>query len=159
MMQCLQIAYPANNTGALNYVNTYPSARPYVLHRLHTTSNRCLFQPPIHDPDYIEIARSFGYTSPTQYAMEHEVLHALLPPLAWGRQSLVIYLEAHRRWSEINDDLRQQTWAEEHLVNRFQRYINTGERDDDYGVLEGTLGPRLAATAGMLTRTLRPWLG
>lgn len=58
------------------------------------------------------------------------------------------------------DDPSTQGWRdlEEHIVIRMQRFINTGERDEDYGVLEAHFGRDLPLVARDGLLLVRPWL-
>jgi len=109
------------------------------------------FFPPVEQPDFQLCARMFGYTNSMQYGLEHDTAHSWLAHAKGLPHSEVVWAEAHGR-----KDLPAQVYDdEEHLVNRMLRYLNTGQVDDDYKVLEGTFGKRLPSVAQTLWKVLR----
>ena len=83
-----------------------------------------------HDTDeYRENARKYGYGSDTAaLSREHEFLHTWLAEEQGKPYSPTLWAVAHE-FAEGTAALHEQ-YAEEDIVLKFQRYINTGESDD-----------------------------
>lgn len=114
--------------------------------------------PPTGEAWYQDVARSMGYTDALLYAREHELVHHWLADHMGWPHSWSVWSQAHGTWDSTkpNRPWSQRVADEEHIVNRLQRYLNTGEVDVDYGVLTGTWGERLPAVAVELMGVLRP---
>jgi hypothetical protein len=123
------------------------------------------FWPPLHKRDFAFAAIEMGYPLDNcgimQYGIEHDLTHHWLAGAMGWPYSFSIWSAAHSK--EGNSELPMDRWSqrikdEEHLVNRMQRYINTGQKDDDYGCLDRAFGDTLPSKAGDLIFLLRPWL-
>ena len=99
----------------------------------------------VDDAEYRRIATWAGYGADWQrYGREHELTHH--------------WLAGYRghSWSEsLHDNPPMGAWPqsvadEEHLVNALQRFVMTGERDDDWGCLNGEFGRGLEWATGSL---------
>lgn len=119
----------------------------------------CLFAPPLAedgsiDAGFLAAMQEMGYTDPFQYALEHELGHHIV---AFGRglpHSSIVWDAAHHVAMSMEEPDRA---AEEHLVNRLQRYMNLGAADP-YGCLQQTFGENLPGVAKNLLHVSRPWL-
>jgi hypothetical protein len=128
----------------------------HVESRFHEDDSVSLFYPPTQKAEFVEHSRYAGYVDPTQFGLEHDILHHHVAELLGWERSHVVWWDAHGQPDEPgNKDLRDY---EEHIVMRLQRYINTGEKDDDYGVLEELWGFRLPSVAADALGVMRPWI-
>jgi hypothetical protein len=110
-------------------------------------------------PSFREAARLMGYGDLWQrYGVDHDVAHSFLAHALGWPFSRVVWSDAHKRrphgWER---HWPYKPWDEEHLVNRLQCYVQTGQRDTDYGILDKVWGDRLPAVAAHLASWLRPW--
>lgn len=138
------------------------------------------YHPPCWSLDYLRAAQEMGYSDPMRYTVEHEIAHHLVAdkapvsgsrclfdpvtpgpkhPPAYGAGrcwifSRIIYRACHNLPMSMEEP---ESAAEEHLVNRLQRYANLGQADP-YGELERVFGERLPAVAAHLLGIARPWL-
>lgn len=113
------------------------------------------FWPMVERPDldeFVRCAKMFGYVDPMQYGREHDVIHSWLAQKLKKAFSRVVWCEAHK---VPQDDFKRECDDEEHLVNRMQNYLNTGETDADYGILANTFGPNLPEVGAALWKDLR----
>lgn len=123
------------------------------------------FYPPIYKADFVWAGIEMGYPHSDagimRYGLEHDITHHwLADELGWPH-SWSIWSAAHAKPDTLpkpGQKWSQRVADEEHLVNRLQKYINTGELDTDYGVLAGTFGDKLPQVAGRLLVLLRPWI-
>lgn len=122
------------------------------VHTVLPDGSESLFWPPYRDSVFRMIAEKFGYTCALQYGIEHDITHSWTAMMQGLMYSEVVWADAHggRRLhpAKVYDD-------EEHLVNRMLHYLNTGEPDRDYGVLEYRFGTMLPAMGAMLWGVLR----
>jgi hypothetical protein len=123
------------------------------------------FWPPLTKRSFVWAAIEMGYRHDNggilRYGIEHDITHHWLADEMGWPHSYSIWGAAHAKPG--NSDLPMEKWSdrvkyEEHMVNRLQKYINTGEKDDDYGCLDRTFGHALPRKALDLTLLLRPWL-
>lgn len=137
------------------------SARVLLYHdhvesRFHEDNSVSVFYPPIEKAEFVAHARYAGYVDPMQFGLEHDVLHHHVAELLGWERSHVVWWDANGQPGEPETkDLRDY---EEHVVMRLQRYINLGEKDDDYGVLEDLFGYKLPGVALDALCVVRPWL-
>jgi len=136
----------------------------HVITRFKADGSISDFYPPLHKRDFVFAAIEMGYPHDDrgimQYGIEHDLTHHWLAAEMGWPYSYSIWSAAH---SKGNSELPMDKWSqrikdEEHLVNRLQRYVNTGEKDDDYGCLDGAFGKSLPSKAGDLILLLRPWI-
>jgi hypothetical protein len=113
------------------------------------------FHPPVGKPDFEEAARYAGYADSFRFGIEHDVLHSYVADRIGWQRSCVVWWDAH---NQPDDGCQEWRDYEEHLVMRLQRHINTGERDADYGCLDGAFGASLPAVARNALLLVRPWL-
>lgn len=115
-----------------------------------------LFCPPVGKPAFEAAARYAGYADSMLFGLEHDAFHHVVAHRLGWRRSWVVWWDAHGQ----PDDPATQGWRdlEEHIVIRMQRFINTGERDEDYGVLEAHFGRDLPLVARDGLLLVRPWL-
>lgn len=111
---------------------------------------------------FLDAAKEMGYVNPMQYGIEHDITHAFavdaihdmardIPRWAWRGVSGVVWAQAHPGF-----ELKQQDRDdEEHVINRLQKYLNTGEVDNDWGVLEDLFGYNLPRVGQVMWRLLR----
>jgi hypothetical protein len=122
------------------------------------------FRPPLRDRDFVFAAIEMGYPHSDrgimQYGLEHDLTHHFVADELGWPHSWSIWSAAHSTWdpNKTAGKWSQRVADEEHLVNRLQKYVNTGQVDEDYGVLRGTFGSNLRDVAGRLVLILRPWL-
>jgi hypothetical protein len=112
------------------------------------------FYPPTDDPEFCSHAREFGYLDAMQYGIEHDIAHHVMSAAVGLQHSPVIWCDAHKDWKlypkrALDDD--------EHRANRFLRFINTGQLDDDFGILLPILQWRPSLPLDFLSLA-RPWL-
>jgi hypothetical protein len=135
-------------------VLVYPD---HVESRFHESDAVSLFYPPTQKAEFVEHARYAGYVDPMQFGLEHDILHHHIAEVLGWERSLVVWWDAHGQ----PDDPKTKPLRdyEEHLVMRLQRYINLGEKDDDYGILEMLWGTSLPDIALEALCVMRPWIG
>ena len=131
-----------------NYIHTV-----YVKDR-----SECVFAPPLNqdgviETDFLLAANEMGYSDPMRYAVEHEIAHHITALERSLPHSVVVWKAAHNE--PMTDD--PECDQEEHLANRLQLYMNTGELDS-HGLLEHHYGKRLPQIAVKLLMIARPWL-
>lgn len=139
----------------------------HIVHRADGSSS--IFAPPRiegnrYDPAFCSAAHEMGYSDIMRYAVEHELSHQHVS-LALGRTcSWVVWDDAHK--ADKVEGQEPPEWAdawpyrpqdEEHLVNRFQRFVNLGI-DDQEGCLRALFGDRLEEMAREFVKLARPWL-
>lgn len=113
------------------------------------------FWPMVERPDldeFVKYAKFFGYANPMQYGREHDVIHSWLAKKLIKPFSRVVWCDAHKISQE---NFKRECEDEEHLVNRMQKYLNTGETDTDYGILVNTFGTHLPEVGAALWKDLR----
>lgn len=139
----------------------FNAARVRVYHdhvetRFYADGSISRFYPPVGKPDFDEAARYAGYADPLVFGREHDILHHFLSEALGWERSYVVWWAAHGE----PDEPETQGWRdlEEHVVIRMQRYWNTGEKDDDFGVLESQFGRGLVWVARDALLVCRPWL-
>ena len=137
---------------------------------------------PVDGPEYGLTCLEMGYPATAEgrmrYAVEHEIVHHLiakglfdlddihpegeptLTVIAWKNGlvrrvfSRIIFNACHG----VEQNMEQpQSKAEEHLVNRFQRWVNLGERDP-FGELERKFNKKhLAEMCRDFLDIAKPW--
>jgi len=114
------------------------------------------FFPPVGQPAFDAAARYAGYADSLRFGLEHDILHhAVSDQVGWARSPVVWWNACGEPDDPQTKELRD---LEEHLVVRLQRYINTGEMDEEYGLLRQYFGEELAAFATSALLLCRPWL-
>lgn len=108
-------------------------------------------------PDFMRAVAFAGYgTNWFQYVVEHELGHAWLATrMGWPHSWSLHGAATGEDGPYHGGPMSERVAAEEHLVVRLQRYVNTGEVDEDYGVLADTFGDELPAIAGELRKLWR----
>ena len=87
-------------------------------------------------PEYRQIARDHGFGEDWRfYALTHELTHHWLADRLGWEWSWAIHDDEHHALDAMPAHI---AW-EEHIVNRLQRFIMTGQRDE-HGVLYAVLG-------------------
>jgi hypothetical protein len=136
----------------------------HVLTQFKEDGSTSDFYPPLYKRDFVFAAIEMGYPHDDrgilQYGIEHDLTHHWLAGAMGWPYSYSIWSAAH---SKGNSELPMEKWSqrikdEEHLVNRLQKYVNTGQKDDDYGCLDRAFGDTLPSKAGDLIFLLRPWM-
>lgn len=112
------------------------------------------FYPPTHDAEFCAHAREFGYFDAMRYGIEHDIAHHLLSAAVGLPHSPVVWCEAHKDWNlypkrALDDD--------EHRANRFLRFVNTGQLDDDFGIILAILERKPSLPLDFLSLA-RPWI-
>lgn len=117
------------------------------------------FVPPLDEPDFQAAARYAGYgDDPWRHAVEHDIAHAWLADALGWPHSWSVWSSAHGTAHRPGRSWSQRVADEEHLVVSLQRYVNTGLKDDEHGVLDGRFGAQLPSVASSLMEAMRPWL-
>ena len=131
-----------------------------VVHtRFKADDSFCQFAPP-RDEDgniissFCDAATDMGYSDPRRYAVEHEIAHHIVAKGRGLEHSPIVWDAAHGVPMSLDEPERA---AEEHLVNRLQRFANLG-LPDEHGCLEAELGSDLAGWSVRLIAIARPWL-
>lgn len=142
----------------LNFWTAQVLVYPYhVESRFYEDNSVSVFYPPTQKEEFVTHARYAGYVDPIQFGLEHDILHHHVAELLGWERSHVVWWDAHGQPDE--PETKELRDYEEHIVMRLQRYINLGEKDDDYGVLEGLWGYRLPDIAADALSVMRPWIG
>lgn len=80
--------------------------------------------------NYKTIAEQFGYGNDwRKYGVEHELAHHFIADNMGWQYSWSLYSSAGKRSTEFSGPWPDHIAWEEHLVNAFQRYCKTNERD------------------------------
>lgn len=126
---CEEMGFPATDEGKMRYAVMHEIGHHLVAYRLNMTDESCHNQ-------WLRQTRDGDGTQ-------------------GGVFSRIIYNACHG----IEQSMEQlESQAEEHLVNRLQRFAMTGDADP-YGELERVFGERLPELARELMRISMPWLG
>lgn len=114
---------------------------------------------PWGDIDHIAACWTAGYGGDQlKMVREHEAAHAFLADEQNLPHSPSVWAAAHHRGNRsAMGHWPQHIKDEEHLVVSFQRYVNSGVKDQ-YDKLGQAFGDDLPALGNRFLRLMRPWL-